>query len=161
MYLDDTCDALTENVPHRLSGLNTWSSVGGAVWEGLGGVVLLKEWCHRGKTLRFQKSHVILSSLSLFIPAAQTVSSVIHVPAPVSLLLRQAFQSSGTLSQRNSSFYEFPWSQCFVTASSWCNIVLVSRDRVVQRRRKKKRQRLIRKCMAMPDKEPKGSSCIL
>lgn len=30
-------------IPHKLRYLNTWSSVSGTVWEGLGGVDLLEE----------------------------------------------------------------------------------------------------------------------
>ena len=35
------CSGSDENEPQGLIGSNTWSPVGGAVWEGLGGVVLL------------------------------------------------------------------------------------------------------------------------
>lgn len=35
------CFGFSEDVPHRLGYLNTWPS-GGAAWEGLGGVTLLK-----------------------------------------------------------------------------------------------------------------------
>lgn len=38
------------------SVLNTWSPVGETVWEGLECVVLLKEMCHWGLTLRFQEA---------------------------------------------------------------------------------------------------------
>lgn len=40
------CGGLNENGPRGLLCLNTWSLVGGNVWEGLG--VLLKEVCHWG-----------------------------------------------------------------------------------------------------------------
>lgn len=43
------CGALNENAPHRLMCLNTWYPVSRTVWEGLGGVALLKEMCHWGK----------------------------------------------------------------------------------------------------------------
>ena len=45
------------------SCLNTWSPVGGTVWERLGGVTLLKEVCHWGQALRFQRSYFIPSVL--------------------------------------------------------------------------------------------------
>jgi hypothetical protein len=35
--------------------LNIWFSVGGTIWEGLGGVVLLVEVCHCGWALEFQR----------------------------------------------------------------------------------------------------------
>jgi hypothetical protein len=40
------CDSLNEDGSHRLIYLNTWSSVGGVVWEGLGGMALLEEMRH-------------------------------------------------------------------------------------------------------------------
>ena len=44
IYPIKTCiGGLCENVPHRLVCLNTWSSVGITVWEGLGGVTLSEE----------------------------------------------------------------------------------------------------------------------
>lgn len=45
--------------------LETWSTVGGAVWEKLGDAVLLEEVCHCGQALRSQKTHEvpIVSSL--------------------------------------------------------------------------------------------------
>ena len=39
---------LDENGPHKFLFVNAWSPVGGTVWEGLGGVALLKEVCHWG-----------------------------------------------------------------------------------------------------------------
>ena len=42
IYYDD----LNENGPDRLIDLNTWSPVGRALWEALGGVSLLEEVCH-------------------------------------------------------------------------------------------------------------------
>ena len=41
-----------EKVLHGLGHLNTWSSVGGTIWGGLGGVALLEEGCHWGRALR-------------------------------------------------------------------------------------------------------------
>jgi hypothetical protein len=35
--------------------LYAWSPVGGAVWEGLGGVASLEGMCHWGPALKFQK----------------------------------------------------------------------------------------------------------
>lgn len=37
------CGGLDENVPHKLTCLQTQSSVGGSVWVGLGGFVLMEE----------------------------------------------------------------------------------------------------------------------
>jgi hypothetical protein len=51
------CGDLSENGPHKPTYLNTWSPVGGHVWEGLGGVAL---WLW-GRALRFQKAHIINS----------------------------------------------------------------------------------------------------
>jgi hypothetical protein len=39
---------LNENGPYMLSYLNSWSSVGWTIWEGLGGMALLEEVCHWG-----------------------------------------------------------------------------------------------------------------
>ena len=44
---------LNDNGPYRLICLNAWFPVGGTILEGLGGVVLLEEVCHRGWALRF------------------------------------------------------------------------------------------------------------
>jgi hypothetical protein len=44
----DFCDALNEKCPLRRKYLHVWSSVGGTVWEGLGGVALLEEVRHWG-----------------------------------------------------------------------------------------------------------------
>ena len=52
---------LNENGSHRLIYLNVWSPVGGPVWEGLGGVALLKEVCHWGQTLSFPSWSLNLS----------------------------------------------------------------------------------------------------
>lgn len=44
--LGDSClGSLNKNGPRRLIYLNTWSSVGETVWEGLGGMVLLEGVC--------------------------------------------------------------------------------------------------------------------
>ena len=40
------CAALNETFPHRLGCLNTWSSAGGTVCEGLGGIAVVKEACY-------------------------------------------------------------------------------------------------------------------
>jgi hypothetical protein len=55
LALEKKCSGLNENRPHRLICLNAWLSVGGTVWEGLGGVAFWKEVCHRGWALKFQK----------------------------------------------------------------------------------------------------------
>lgn len=39
---------LHENLLHELIDLNTWSLIGGTVWEDLRGVALLEEICHGG-----------------------------------------------------------------------------------------------------------------
>ena len=49
------CGGLSENGPHRLMYLNTWSSIGGTVWEGLVGVALLEEMYYWEWVLRFQE----------------------------------------------------------------------------------------------------------
>ena len=40
------CIVLDEKGPHRLIHLNSWSLVGGTIWEGLEGVALLEEVCY-------------------------------------------------------------------------------------------------------------------
>ena len=42
------CDSLNEAGSHRLLCLNNWFLVGGTVWEGLEGEVLLEDMCHWG-----------------------------------------------------------------------------------------------------------------
>lgn len=37
------CGGLNETIPHELRCLNPWSSVGGTVWVGLGGLALMEE----------------------------------------------------------------------------------------------------------------------
>jgi hypothetical protein len=38
------------------SCLNNWSSIGGSIWKGLGGMPLLEEVCHWQWPLRFENS---------------------------------------------------------------------------------------------------------
>lgn len=58
------CGGLDENA-QRLLCLNTWTPVGGSVWERLEGVGLLEDAvCHLRQTLRFQK---LTHSQSLFL----------------------------------------------------------------------------------------------
>lgn len=45
---------LNESGPHTFICLNTWLSVGGVVWEGLGSVVSLEKVYHLGQSLRLQ-----------------------------------------------------------------------------------------------------------
>jgi hypothetical protein len=59
------CGDLSDCSPHRLTRLTIWSSVSGTVWEGLGGVALFKDMCPWGQVLRFQKTCVIPSVVSL------------------------------------------------------------------------------------------------
>lgn len=40
------CGSLNKNGLHKLIGLNDWSPVSKAFWEGLKGVALLEEMCH-------------------------------------------------------------------------------------------------------------------
>lgn len=40
------CCGLKENVLHTVIYWNVWTTVGGDIWEGLGGAVLLKEICY-------------------------------------------------------------------------------------------------------------------
>lgn len=47
------CDGLNMNGLHRFIHLNSWSSVGGSLWEGLGGIALLKVVRYWGWTVRF------------------------------------------------------------------------------------------------------------
>jgi hypothetical protein len=58
----------------RLIYLNTWSSVGGTLWEGLEGVALLEEVCHWKWGLRFQKLMPLpISALSLLLPLSPSL----------------------------------------------------------------------------------------
>lgn len=54
-HADGQYDGLNENSFHKVIYLNTWSTVGGSVWEGLGGVTMLEKVCWGGGALRFQK----------------------------------------------------------------------------------------------------------
>jgi hypothetical protein len=40
------CGGLIENGPLRFICLNAWCPVGGPIWKGLGGMVLLEKLCH-------------------------------------------------------------------------------------------------------------------
>lgn len=70
-----------KNGPNKLIGLNVWSPVGGIVWEGLGGVVLLKEFCHGEQALRFQKTGAISQSALCLLLAIQDVSAQLFLAA--------------------------------------------------------------------------------
>lgn len=69
------CGGLNKNGPNKLIGLNVWSPVGGIVWEGLGGVALLKEFCHWEQALRFHKTGAISQSALCLLFAIQDVST--------------------------------------------------------------------------------------
>jgi hypothetical protein len=55
VILGRPCGGLNESDPNVCIYLRTSFPVGGTVWEGLGGVISLKEVCHEGWALRFQK----------------------------------------------------------------------------------------------------------
>lgn len=42
------CGGLDETGPYKFIYLNTWSSAGRSVWEGLGSVAVLEEVCQWG-----------------------------------------------------------------------------------------------------------------
>lgn len=42
----NSCGSLTKNGTYWLTILDTWSALGGTVWKGLKGVILLEEVCH-------------------------------------------------------------------------------------------------------------------
>jgi hypothetical protein len=42
----DGCGGLNENGPQRFIHLNTWSLVGGSIWEVLEDIALLEEVCN-------------------------------------------------------------------------------------------------------------------
>lgn len=58
--------------------LNTWSSVGGAVWGGLGGVALLEEVRHWGRALKFQRLMPLSVGFRCFLRILQDESSTSH-----------------------------------------------------------------------------------
>jgi hypothetical protein len=72
-----------QNGSHRLMCLSTWFPVGGTIWEGLGGLALLKEGCHWEQAL----SVVCLLSLpsSTFPVVFQDVSSQLLLQHEASL----------------------------------------------------------------------------
>ena len=75
------CGGLNENCPQRLMYLNTWSPVGGNIWEGLGGVVLLEEVCHWGWDLRFKKpTSFPVSSLGFCLSVTRELSATASAP---------------------------------------------------------------------------------
>jgi hypothetical protein len=47
--------------------MNTWASVDGTVWEGLGGVALLEGVCHWGMDFEVSKTPIIISVLPLWL----------------------------------------------------------------------------------------------
>lgn len=61
------------NVSHIFRHLNMWSPAAGAIWGGLGGVVLMEDINHWGRTLRFKASHHPVYSLC-FLFMAQLVN---------------------------------------------------------------------------------------
>lgn len=67
--LPRSCGGLKDIAPNRLTYLNSWFSVSGTLWEGLGDVVLLEEvsW-GGGRSLQFQRlTPLPLSSLNLLL----------------------------------------------------------------------------------------------
>lgn len=66
LQASNPCGGLNEKGLHKLMCLNTWSPVGGIVWERLGGVTLL-EICHWEWALRFQKRTPLALSASLLV----------------------------------------------------------------------------------------------
>ena len=71
----EVCGCLNKNGLLRLMCLNSWSSVSGTLWEGLGGVTLSQELCHWGWTLRFLKHMPFPVSPLCLVPAGYDVSS--------------------------------------------------------------------------------------
>lgn len=58
-------DDLNKNDPHRTICLRTYFQVGGTFGEGLGSLIFLECICYQGQVIIFQKTHNILSYLSL------------------------------------------------------------------------------------------------
>ena len=72
------CQGLNENGTHRCICLSTWSPVGGIIWEGVRGVVLMEEVCYRGMEGFEMLKDLALSQSALCLLA---VDSVPHSPA--------------------------------------------------------------------------------
>lgn len=80
--LQCVCGNLNENVPHRLSCLNTWSPVGGTVGVVLGGTALLEEECHWEWPLRLQR---LKPSLVCSLPPAHHLRRDFPAAAPTAM----------------------------------------------------------------------------
>lgn len=118
-----------KNGSRRLVHLNSCSTVGEIVWEGLKGVALLEEVCHWGWALSFKKpmSFLVSSSLSLHVPAS-LCSVVIVSTCKLSATAPESFchapHHSGhglTLWNYKRSpnymlIFMFPWLWCLFTA---------------------------------------------
>jgi hypothetical protein len=61
LILERFCGGVNKNVSYQLTYLNAWCSVGGSVWEGLGGMTLLEEVCHWGVSFEVSKVYAFLS----------------------------------------------------------------------------------------------------
>lgn len=78
------CQGLNENGTHRCICLSTWSPVGGIIWEGVRGVVLMEEVCYRGmEGFEMLKDLALSQSALCLLAIAQDMSShlLLHMPS--------------------------------------------------------------------------------
>lgn len=113
------------NVSHMLGHLNTWFPAGDAVWEGLGGVVLLAKSTLLRDSFEVPKPPETPSLLSLYpVCGSRCKPSAFGfwLQSPCIPNVHPCREINGLLSlwdhkpQINPSFYKLPWSWCLITA---------------------------------------------
>lgn len=136
---------LNEQCPHRLQVFEHFlAPVGGATLGGFrrcrlagGSTSLGQAWEHRASHFQYLSVSVSFSSLSLSVSLCGSLALALTLFLPLCFLwvleelstrhsaltaschashMRDS-NSSATVSSINSSFYKFPWSWCFVTAT--------------------------------------------
>lgn len=107
------------NVSHRLEYLNTWFPTGGAIWEGLCGLVLLEEVCDWWRALRASSLTPlpVFSASCLWLRMWILFPTVFNIPAAAKLSHHDRFllfwncKTSVIISSVNFC------SWCFITAA--------------------------------------------